>query len=205
MTAVMVDPTGRELFIRRGDDFEKPWGAFEDVDRSDPTDLGGRAIEDLAITSGSTTATSATALFQTQDTDRKIALALPDAGIADGTLMSFVDETTIELSEPATATATNLLAFLRPVNCTAFDTGHLAVIRRRPLVRAVVDAPPPDAVIDVDTTRSAVGVFWFRLPWSVTRHIGNNWFWDWQVMGLDGLRSTWMDGYTVITGDAARD
>jgi hypothetical protein len=66
--------------------------------------MGSRGVTDGVINSGSTTLTSATAAFDQYDTGGIIT----GAGIASGTYMTFVNSTTVTLSQAATASATGV-------------------------------------------------------------------------------------------------
>lgn len=74
-----------------------------------PGGAGGRYITDLAITSGSTTATSATAAFTSLDTGRMIQ---GPNNIQDGTFITYVNATTVTLSRTATGTQSGLTALI---------------------------------------------------------------------------------------------
>ncbi len=191
MAAGSHDLTGDDA-IESGADFVKPWCFVEDV--LDDADPGGRFVEDLVLTDGDSTATSATADFVSDDTDRKI--ATPDGlGIDDGTTMTVTNSTTIELSAPATATGT-FKASLRALNCSAF-TDHKAQVRNKPGGRLLCE-------FTVDDSRSDVGVFEFSLAGAATETLSGNGVYDWKVTGPDGV-SYWTRGAVHIVKNATED
>jgi hypothetical protein len=183
----MTDLPGRkDINIYRGNDFAKTFAFLEP---------GGRGITDLVITSGSTAATSATANFTSADTGKKI-VSIGGTGITDGTTMTYVSSTQVTLSASATATATNVAAAVRGINCSAYS-GHAAEMR------ATEDSAVL-ATFSVDSSRKAVGVFTVSLDATTTAALTLGGVWDWQVTGPNGV-TTWISGKAKLTKDVTHD
>lgn len=183
-----VGPLRHNLNIYRGDTFSQPFAFLEDEDDA-------RIVEDLALTSGSTSATSATAAFTTGDNDKKL-VAIEGLGIDDGTTMTYVSATEVTLSAPATATLTDVLAAVRGLNCSAFT----CVAEYRTHANSATAA----ATFTVDDSRSAVGVFDVTLSETLTADLPRSGVWDLQATGPDGV-STWVAGKVTVTKDATHD
>jgi hypothetical protein len=195
MEAPMTVAFKETLEIRQGDTYQKPFGWVEDA--IDADDNGGRDISDLIISSGDTAATSLSARFSTNDNGKKIAVA-DGNGITDGTTMTYVSPTQVTLSAPATADRSNVLAFLRPLNLTAY-TDHKAEIRSA--TRAHRGRLLTSFTIDV--SRAAVGIYWFSLSATETLKVVGHPFWDWQVVGPQGS-STWHGGDIDVDSDVTQ-
>lgn len=181
------DPGVKNFKVRSGNTFRKTfmWG-----------EPGARKISDLAITSGSTVATSETAVFTADDDDTKLVVQ-DGVGVDDGTTITYVSPTEVALSEPATATRNNVKAVVRGMNASAY-TGHRAHFKYK------WGPGDPVAVFDVDTSRAAVGVFVISMSASVTETLGKSGVWDWEVTGPDGV-STWVEGKVTYVKDATND
>lgn len=179
-------PGRKNITVYQGNDVAKTfmWG-----------EPGARKIDDLVITSGSTVATSISARFTTADDDRKI-VTQDGTGITDGTTMTYVSATEISLSDPATATATDVKAVVRGMNASAYS-GHVAQIRRDE------HAADVDAEFQVEDARKAVGVFVLTLANTVTDGMTRGGVWDWQVTGPNGV-STWVAGKVKFVKDVSR-
>ena len=168
-----VGTSNGELSIYRGDDFVQPWGYVEQ---------GGRVIDDLVITTGSAVASSATAIFTTADSTKKLTVA-DGVGVADGTTMTYVSATQVTLSAAATQTRTGVAALVRALNCSSYSA-HL--LQFRPSEDSAVVASAT-----VDVSRQSVGMFTFTLSAAQTTALGGRGVWDWQVSGPNGV-TTWV-------------
>lgn len=159
--------------VYSGSDYALPFGAVED---------GGRGVADLVLTSGSTTATSASAAFTSADSDKKVATA-DGSGIVDGSTMTYASPTTVTLSAPATATGT-FVASIRALNASSYTT-HDADIKR-------AEGGAVLATFTIDDARSSVGWFEFSLPAATTEPLSGVGVWDWRVEGTDA--GYWLAG-----------
>ena len=176
----MPSPGRKNLTVREGRDFLQTFAFGEE---------GARKITDLVITNSSTTATSATAEFTSADTGKKL-VTVDGTGITDGTTMTYVSATQVTLSAAATATATNVNAIVRGINCSAY-TAHAAEWRNSE------DAATTVAAFTVDDSRAAVGVFVLSLTAAQTAAATRSGVWDWKVTGPNG-DTNWIEGKVVF-------
>lgn len=176
----MPSPGRKNLTVREGRDFSQTFAFGEE---------GARKITDLVITNGSTAATSATAVFTSADTGKKL-VDVGEVGITDGTTMTYVSATQVTLSAAATATATNVNAVVRGINCSAY-TDHAAEWRN------TEDAADPVATFTVDDARAAVGVFVISLTSTQTAAGSRSGVWDWKVTGPNG-DTNWIEGKVIF-------
>ena len=176
----MAGPGRKNLTVREGRDFITTFAFGEP---------GARKIEDLVITSSSTTATSATAEFTSADTGKKL-VVIDGVGITDGTTMTYVSATQVTLSAAATATRSNVAAVVRGINCSAY-TGHAAEWRN------TEDAATAVATFTVDDSRAAVGIFEITLDAASTAAATRSGVWDWKVTGPNG-DTNWIEGKVIF-------
>lgn len=164
--------------VYSGSDWAVPFGFYE---------AGGRLIDDLVLTDGSTAATSATAAFTAADTGKKIATH-DGSGVVDSATMTYVSATAVTLSVPATDTGT-FVATVRALNCSSY-TNHTAEAKR-------AEGRPVYCSFAVDVTRNAVGWHELTLPEATTEPLSGNGVWDWRVEGPNGV-SYWLAGKVLF-------
>ena len=161
--------------VYSGSDWSLSFGAVEE---------GGRGIDDLVLTSGSTAATSATAAFTAADTGKKIS-TVDGTGITDGTTMTYVSATQVTLSVAATVTGT-YVASVRALNASSYSTHSASAKRAEGDTTAL-------CTFTIATARAAVGWFLFTLPEATTEPLSGNGVWDWRVN--DGtVTAYWLAG-----------
>lgn len=156
-----VGTSSGSLAIYRGDKLTQPWGFIEP---------SGRVVDDLVLTASSTAATSATAVFTTGDTGKKLTV-VDGTGLADGVTMTYVSATQVTLSVAATASRTNVVALIRALDLSAYSS-HLVHFREQE-DSTVVNAAT------VTSTRGAAGVCEFVLTAAVTTLMPRGGSWDW--------------------------
>jgi hypothetical protein len=184
--------------IYSGADWVLALGAVEPPTPEDTQ--GGRLVDDLILTLGSSTATSATGLFTANDSGLKIATESGE-GIDDGTTMTFVDDDTIHLSSPATADGV-FVATIRSLNLSNYSA-HKAQVRRAQLQRTAARSFLLE--INVDDTRADVGWYLLSIAAAESEVRGEvNGEWDWRVDGPTG-RAFWMRGAAHIRENVTVD
>ena len=178
----MALPGTYDLTIYRGDDFDKTFGLVAP---------SGRVVTDLNVTSGSPTATSATAAFVASDVGTLIATH-DGTGITDGTTIAGVtNSTTITLSANATASGT-FIASIRALDCTGYSS---------PFAEMAADTESSElAAFTFDETRIDVGVYVMSLADTVTELLAatTTAVWDWSVVVDTKVRTLLRGGVTVV-------
>jgi len=168
---VTVAPRRRDIILRGNRDFSIGF-AFPEP--------GGRVVDDLVLTDGSTSATSETAAF-TEAEDEKVIAVLDGVGIPDTPVtMTYVSATEVTLSEPATADRVGAPALIRAVDCSSFRFIGAQVKKRHGKdVPAIVEFTPDDS-------RASVGLFVLSIAQSVLEsneaqlaHEAR--YWDWPL------------------------
>lgn len=169
--------------LYRGDAYVAPFGFVED---------DGRVIDDLVLTASSTTATSATAVFTSGDTGKKLTV-VDGSGLADGVTMTYVSATTVTLSSAASSSRTGVAALVRGLNLVNYSahTVHL---------RASEDATT-STVATIDSSRQTAGILELSLTEAQTLALPRRGTWDWQVTGPDGTFTLFRRGRFVCEKD----
>jgi hypothetical protein len=169
--------------------------------------LQPRTVTDAVTVNGDATVTSATALFRAEDVGK----AITGSGIPAGaTIASFTSSTSVELSTPATASATGVAVSIAggrglpfcPVRLTCTYKGDVYPLMARgflgpegwPVSRS---AHGTEATVDL-TVIDATGLFaWFEMPksfwWSIVDLLAPDW---WLPGDIVDPAST-ADGYVV--------
>jgi hypothetical protein len=183
----MALPATHNLEMYRGDDFEVTFGLVE---------VGGRVVDDLVLTSGSTSATSATAGFVSADVGKKI-VTHNEAGITDTcTISSVSSATTVTLSQSATSSG-DFAASIRALDCSAYSAPAADI-------RATADGSEVET-FTFDSARSDVGVFVMSMTDTETAALSAGvYVWDWQITDADSKVRTLLRGSCTIVADVTR-
>lgn len=183
----MSIPAAYNLVIYRGDSFDLTAGT---------TYPGGRVLEDLTITSGSSVASSPTGAFTTADIGKQIATA-DGLGIADGTTIVSVSSPTVIGLSAASSMSGTVSASIRARDASTYSD-HLIQIRPDS------ESDEIDATFTVDDSRADVGIFILSLPAADTEALTRDGVWDWQVLDATKTR-TLLAGTVTVVEDVSRE
>lgn len=181
-------PATYDLELYRGDDFDTAFGLVAP---------GGRVVDDLELTSGSATATSASAAFVAADAGKAI-VTHDGTGITDScTILAYVNATTVTLSQTASASG-QFAASIRALDASGYSS-PLAQIR------ASADDGTVLATFSWNQTRSDVGVFVMSLEDTVTDDLPTTGgVWDWQILDDNDRKRTLLRGAVSVTADVSK-
>jgi len=183
----MALPASYDLELYRGDDFDITFGLVE---------VGGRVVDDLVLTSGSTSATSATASFVSADVGKKI-VTHNEVGITDScTISSVSSSSVVTLSQSATSSG-NFAASIRALDCSAYTSPAADI-------RPTADGSETET-FTFDSTRSDVGIFVMSMTDTETAALSaGSYVWDWQITDADSKVRTLLRGACTIVADVTR-